>query len=920
MVQAAVTGAIAATQQVVSFCETIRKGASVNPMAGIKRIDEYGLIGDSRTAALVGNNGSIDWLCLPFLDSPSVFAAILDQEKGGRLALSPAEPFDSTSSYRPGTNILNTTFRTAHGQLRLTDFMAVPVPGKDPNHKNVQLYRCAEVTEGEVELVLHFGPRFDYARAETCMALAKDAVVAHGNQQSLSLSASRPGMTISKKEATGCWRLAKGEKLWFLLQWGDQTTAPLDSAEGEMALQQTERYWHDWLQQSETGEDFDFGPFRKMVERSSLVLKLLEFAPTGAMAAAATTSLPEEIGGERNWDYRFSWIRDAALTVEALFNIGHLAEMEKYLKWLEMFICESGCALQVLYGLRGETNPTEEILPHLAGYKGSRPVRIGNGAHDQKQLDIYGEIMDAALRLSNYAGKIEFSMWPFFRSICTTVCDTWQEKDSGIWEVRGGPFHFVYSKVMCWVALDRGLTIARRYGFPGDFQRWERCRENIRQEVLKRGWNAEKQAFVQHYDTDSLDAANLLLPFYGFLPYDDPQMLSTVEAIRKELSSDGFVYRYRTEDGLSGEEGIFLICNFWLVDNLIGQKKLEEAMVLLLRLENTANRLGLFAEEYDPFWKELLGNFPQAFSHIGYINSVFALCRARKSKKPVAEKTLTETVAQKLLVTQRFMLNEGSPEGEATPEFIIQDLKSKMNILRGAFFRTAEGRVAYEEMSESSLFQEYVKCSRHLQRSDPGNLKNRNERLAFWINLFNVMVIHGVITLGIRNSVREVTRFFRRICYNVGGMEFSADDIEHGILRANQRYPGSLWHPFGDKDPRYKLIIEPLDPRIHFALVCASSSCPPIEIYSADSLDHDLEISAKTFLNSGGVQIDRKEKTVWLPQVFNWYGGDFGTSDEEHLRFVAAYLYREQDRRYLEEGANKLKVKHHPYDWRLNRT
>lgn len=487
----------------------------MNPGAGIKRIDDYGLIGNSRTAALVGNDGSIDWLCLPFLDSSSVFATLLDQEKGGRFSLSPTEPFDSTSSYRPGTNILNTTFRTAQGRLRLTDFMVVPVTEKDQDDKSVRLYRCVEVTEGEMELVLHFEPRFDYARAETRLELSKGAVVAKSNQQSLSLSASRPGMTISGKEATGCWHLAKGEKLWVLLQWGGQTTATLDSAEGDMALELTERYWHDWLKQSETGEDFDFGPFWNMMERSSLVLKLLEFAPTGAMAAAATTSLPEEIGGERNWDYRFSWIRDAALTVEALFNIGHLAEMQKYLKWLEMFICESGSALQVLYGLRGETNPTEEILPHLAGYKGSRPVRIGNGAHDQKQLDIYGEIMDAALRLSNYAGKIEFSMWPFFRSICTAVCDSWQEKDSGIWEVRGDPFHFVYSKVMCWVALDRGLTIARRYGFPGDFQRWERCREKIRQEVLERGWSEEKQAFVQHYDTDSLDAANLLLPFYG---------------------------------------------------------------------------------------------------------------------------------------------------------------------------------------------------------------------------------------------------------------------------------------------------------------------------------------------------------------------------------------------------------------------
>jgi GH15 family glucan-1,4-alpha-glucosidase len=887
----------------------------------VKGIGDYGIIGNSRTAALVGNDGSIEWLCLPFLDSPSVFAALLDQKKGGRFVVSPADPFDSTSRYRPGTNILTTTFRTTGGRIRLTDFMAVGRSGNESDDDEAQhLYRRVEVTEGEAEIVLHFAPRFDYARAESRLEISGEAVLARGGERRLHLLSSCTGMEIEGDEARGRWRLTAGEKIWFLLRSGDGTLAALHPSEAEEELERTERYWHDWLKRSETGEDFDFGPFREMLERSSLVLKLLEFAPTGSMAAAATTSLPEEIGGERNWDYRFSWIRDAALTVEALFNIGHLSEMEKYLKWLEKFICESGSALQVLYGLRGETEVLEESLPHLDGYKGSRPVRIGNGAYDQKQLDIYGEIMDAALRLSNYAGKIEFSMWPFFRSICDTACESWREKDSGIWEVRGGPYHFVYSKVMCWVALDRGLTIARRYGFPGDFDRWEGCREEIRQDVLERGWHEEKQAFVQHYDTDALDAANLLFPFYGFLSYDDPRMLSTVEAIRQELTVDGYVYRYRTEDGLAGGEGVFLVCSFWLADNLIGQGRLEEAMIQLLRLEKTANGLGLFAEEYDPFWDEALGNFPQAFSHIGYINSVFALCRARKSWQQIEEKSLAETTAQKLLVTQRFLLNEGSPEGEGTPGNIIADLKHKMNTLRGAFFRTAEGRVAYEEMAESSLFREYVECSRHLQRFDPAGLDDRDERLAFWINLYNVMVIHGVVELGIRDSVKEVTRFFRRICYDVGGMEFSADDIEHGILRGNHRYPNSLFHPFGKQDPRHDLAVEPVDPRIHFALVCASSSCPPIEIYSADTLDHDLEVSGKTFLNSGGVRIDKEANTVWLPQVFHWYGEDFGRNDEEHLRFIAPYLYREEDRRFLEEKAKTLKAKYQPYDWRLNRT
>ncbi|MFO8152331.1 glycoside hydrolase family 15 protein [Thioalkalivibrio sp.] len=886
-----------------------------------KRIGDYGIIGDSRTAALVGNDGSIDWLCLPFLDSPSVFAALLDEDKGGHFSVSPVSPFDSTSLYRAGTNILTTTFRTPQGRLQLDDFLAASASGGETRRgEGTRLYRCAEVLQGEMEVIARFEPRFDYAREAPCLNAADGAVIAVGEGQRLALLASRLGMEVDGGTASGRWHLTAGQKLWFLLCSGDDRPVVLHAAAAEEALACTERYWHRWLALSETGEDFDFGPFREMMERSSLVLKLLEFAPTGAMAAAATTSLPEEIGGERNWDYRFSWIRDAAMTVEALFNIGHLSELEKYLRWLERFICERQEALQVLYGLRGETELTEGVLTHLSGYKGSRPVRVGNAAYAQKQLDIYGEIMDAALRLSNYAGKIEFSMWPFFRSICETVVRVWREKDSGIWEVRGGPYHFVYSKVMCWVALDRGLTIARRYGFPGDFERWTACRESIRREVLERGWSQKKQAFVQHYETDALDAANLLFPFYGFLSYEDPRMLSTVEAIQRELTVDGFVYRYRSEDHLAGTEGIFLVCSFWLVDNLIGQGRLEEAMVQLLRLEKSANQLGLFAEQYDPAWDELLGNYPQAFSHIGYINSVFALCRARQPRKRAPARTVGDTVSQKLLLTQRFLLNAGSVEAKGTPEQVVGDLKHKMNTLRGAFFRTAEGRVAYEEMAESSLFWDYVECSRQLQHIHPSLSRDREERIALWINLFNVMVVHGVVALGIRDSVKEVSRFFRRICYRVGELEFSADDVEHGILRANHCYPHSILHPFGSEDPRRDLMIEPLDPRIHFALVCASASCPPIEIYSAETLDHDLEVSGKTFLNSGGVRIDRQGRIVRLPKIFQWYGEDFGETDEEHLRFVAPYLYRDEDRQFLEQNAAELRVKYEPYDWRLNRT
>ncbi len=886
-----------------------------------KKIGDYGIIGNSQTVALIGNDGSIDWLCLPSMDSASVFAAILDYERGGRFSVTPDTPWDSSQHYLPGTNLLVTTFRTVGGRLRLTDFMPVAT-GDDclEERERQELYRCIEVTEGELPVRIDFQPSFDYARAETSLEMAANTIVAHGGGQRLVLQSHGNRLQVQDGRVSTRLQLSAGAKVWLLLVCGDEQPPALNADRAQETLEKTSAYWRGWLGRSETGQDHDFGPFAEMIERSSLLLKLLDFAPSGAIAAAPTTSLPEEIGGQRNWDYRYSWIRDSAMTVEALFNIGHLSEMENYLHWLERFVCEEGCDLQVLYGLRGETEVTEEELAHLEGYKNSTPVRIGNGAYDQKQLDIYGEIMDAALRLSNYVGKIDMGLWPFLRSICDKVVKVWQEPDSGIWEVRGGPWHFVYSKVICWTALDRGLTIADRYGFSGDRDLWQETRDAIRRQVMDKGWCESKNAFVQHYETEELDASNLLLPFYGFLPYDDPRMVATVEAIQRELSEEGFVYRYRGEDGLKGREGTFQLCTFWLVDNLIGQGRLDEAQILLLRLERTANHLGLFAEEYDPFWREPLGNFPQAFTHIGYINSVFELCRAREERqREIPQRTLAQSFDQKLLFAKHYLLNEGEAAQETPVEELAGELKHLMNLLRGAFFKTDAGRIAYEEMAGSELYQRYARKSRELQAFDLDVLKTRTERIAFWVNLYNVLVIHGVVELGIRDSVKEVTRFFRRIGYRIGGMEFTADDIEHGILRGNHRFPGSLIHPFGDKDPRSKQVIEPIDPRIHFALVCASLTCPPIEVYSAETLDEDLEVSGRTFLNAA-VRIDREGKVVRLPKVFQWYGDDFGETETDYIRFVAPYMFREKDREYLENEAGNLAVEYLDYDWRLNRS
>ncbi len=883
-----------------------------------QRISNYGIIGNLHSIALIGLDGSIDWMCLPHIDSPSVFGALLDAKKGGRFAISPLDDWDSVAEYMPETNILVTKFRTRKGVMHVTDFMPVPFGGEEElEEEQHELYRLIDVTRGKVDVGLVFEPRFDYARATTSVEKVNGGVIATGNNESIVLSCTHD-VDIRDDRVEARWFLSEGARVWLHLTYTSGEPSEVNPKEAEKALRETEKYWRSWLRKGETGRTIDLGPYQGMINRSALVLKLLYYDPTGTIAAAATTSLPEEIGGERNWDYRYTWVRDTSFTLQALFNLGHLSETQGYLRWIERLLSEHGAEeMKIMYGLHGEECLPEQELLHLDGYKGSRPVRIGSGAATQRQLDIYGEIMDAALKLSDYVGKIGTELWPFLRDICNYVVMHWQEKDNGIWEVRGGPYHFVYSKVMCWVALDRGITIARRYGFPADLEGWEESRSNIKEEVLERGWNEKKQAFVQHYDTDALDSSNLLIPILGFLPFDDHRVVSTIEATQKELGHDGFLYRYATEDGLPGGEGTFLFCTFWLIACLIALQRLEKAETLLHRVEGAANHLGLFSEEYDVRWKEALGNFPQAFTHIGYINGVIALRQAKE--KTTVERQQEWVPAQRLLLSNRIVLNDGEAQQDIPPKEIAVRLKDTMNILRGAFFDTSRGRVAYERMRKSEVYREYVELSYTLKKMDLDDLLSRDEQLAFWINVYNVIVIHGVIELGVRDSVKEVRNFFRRIQYQIGHMFFTPDDIEHGILRGNRRPPNSLLKLFRGSDSRLKFMVKPIEPRIHFALVCASSSCPPIEVYTAGGLEKELTIAAEAFLNGGSVKIHSKRKLVSLSRIFKWYREDFGKNQVEVLRFIAPYLYKAEDRDFIEENAADIKLTYQDYDWRLNR-
>lgn len=589
-------------------------------------IENYGVIGDLHTAALVGLNGSIDWLCFPRFDSPSVFAAILDDEKGGRFQIAPtSEGVTRKQMYFPDTNVLVTRFLSPDGLAEVTDFMPIgePAPGHGPH----DLVRRVEVVRGSMPLRAFCRPAFDYARAEHRVEAVPDGVRFVSRDLGLGLTASVP-LRAEGPAAVADFELRHGERATFLLSAleGGADPATFSVEETERAFRDTVEYWHRWLARCNYR-----GRWREMVNRSALALKLLTYEPTGAIVAAPTSSLPAPIGGARNWDYRHTWIRDASFTLYGLIRIGFTDEAYAFMRWLWARLLETDKAgtLQLMYSIEGRHELPEETLDHLEGYRGSRPVRVGNAAYGQLQLDIYGELMDAVYLFNKYGNPIGYDGWMKLRQILNHVCDVWREPDEGIWEVRGGRRHFVYSKVMCWVALDRGLRLADKRSFPADRQRWLENRDTIYEEIMSRGWNPARNAFVQSYGSDSLDAANLIMPLVFFVSPRDPRFLATLDAIQRDLTKGSLVHRYDVQaspDGLEGEEGTFSMCTFWLVEALTRAGRLDEARLLFEKMLSYANHLGLYSEQIGASG-EALGNFPQAFTHLGLISAAFNLDR-----------------------------------------------------------------------------------------------------------------------------------------------------------------------------------------------------------------------------------------------------------------------------------------------------
>lgn len=596
-------------------------------------IADYGIIGDLHTTALIGRLGSIDWMCVPRFDSPSVFGRLLDAEKGGSMWVEVEGGFIPDSRrYIPGTNILETTLSSPHGRLCVTDFMVAREEEKTLEHDHI-LVRLLEAPDSDLNASVHVDARFDYGATDpvhqiegpgdSCLALEAGPIHMHIDGPS---SWQTDGRAMVQRLA-----LRRGEPQAVIVRYDGQRTYE-HGQDPLRLLSDTREFWERWIARC----NYD-GPYLDMVLRSALTLKLLIYAPEGSIVAAPTTSLPEWIGGGRNWDYRFTWLRDSSFLVYALQLLGYPQECAAFMGWLGRTHHRHPSQWQTMYGIDGRTDLAEVELSHLEGYRGSKPVRIGNGAANQLQLDIYGETLDSVYLHLRF-GKTELrGVRAGLVDMLEHVAASWEQPDNGIWEVRGGERHFLYSKLLCWVAIDRGLRLAEQLKLPMPRQQqlvW--TREEIRHTILTRGWSDRLGAFRQALDEDALDATSLMLPLLNFLPPMDPRVRSTVQAIQANLTDEsGFVYRYRRDDGLGSSEGTFLLCSFWLVNNLALQRQLGPARDLFERLIAHGNDLGLFSEELDPSTGDLLGNFPQAFTHLAIINAAAHIERAAENRGPL---------------------------------------------------------------------------------------------------------------------------------------------------------------------------------------------------------------------------------------------------------------------------------------------
>jgi GH15 family glucan-1,4-alpha-glucosidase len=589
-------------------------------------IADHGLVGDLRSVALVGTNGTIDWFCCPAFDSPSVFGSLLDAGRGGFFAVAAAIPARTRQFYLPDTNVLITRFFAEEGVGEIQDFMPVPDPSAGEGQRLIRRVQCIR---GTMPFRMRAAPRFNYGSQPHDISAARDGVLFTSPGLSLYLGSTEP-LAIDERDAVTEFTLEEGGVAVFSLEQVSSSTEFRVCQEEETLeqLMATVHYWWEWLSASRYR-----GRWREVVHRSALTLKLLTYAPTGAIVAAPTTSLPEQLGGERNWDYRYVWIRDAAFCIYALLRLGFRDEATAFMNFLTRCATPDGSPsgpLQVMYGIDGRTDLAERELSHLDGYRGSAPVRVGNGAARQLQLDIYGELMDSVYLYDKWAQLLSSDEWETVRVRTDWVCDNWDQPDEGIWETRGGPQKFLYSRLMCWVAVERAIRIAVHRGLPADHAHWSQVRDQIYSAIMVGGWSTERQAFVQHEGSEVLDASVLMLPLAKFISPTDPKWISTLSELDATLVSDSLVYRYDPEaspDGLRGQEGTFTVCSFWYVEALTRAGRLDEARIAFEKMLTYANHVGLYAEQIGRTGEQQ-GNFPQALTHLALINAAYNLDRA----------------------------------------------------------------------------------------------------------------------------------------------------------------------------------------------------------------------------------------------------------------------------------------------------
>jgi len=591
-------------------------------------IGDYAYISDCHSSALVSRDGSIDWCCMPRIDSPSCFGRLLDWKNGGYCHLCPAAEAQVSRRYLERTLILETTFTSESGTIRLLDFFPMRKGGRHEPYQ--QILRILEGIRGEMEVCLEFAPSFDYGAIRPWLRKKGDHFLAMGGQTGLLVSGDDCLRLDGRHRIGGRFRVGEGERRRFSILYGrpenldDGLVSTPDTEEIDRRFEQTREWWHRWSEQSSFT-----GPERELVLRSAIVLKGLSNAPTGAIAAAATTSLPEAPGASRNWDYRYSWVRDSSFTVRTLAELGYDKEADGFRRFIERSCAGSAEELQILFGVGGERRLHEYEIKELEGYRGARPVRVGNAAEKQVQLDVYGELLDLAWSWHELGQSPDDDYWEFLVELVDAATRLWKKPDRGIWEMRGEPRHFVLSKAMCWVAVERGIRLAQDLGRDAPLEDWRRAGEEIRKTVEEEGYDADRGVFIQAFGFPVMDASLLLLPLFGFVDDRDERMVRTVEAIRSDLGEGGLLRRYR-HDGLEGEEGVFLACSFWLAECLARQGRFAEGREVFRRAAETGNDLGLFSEEYDVRNHEMLGNYPQGLTHLSLIAAAVALARDGK--------------------------------------------------------------------------------------------------------------------------------------------------------------------------------------------------------------------------------------------------------------------------------------------------